>query len=207
MIDSALRPDLLRLLTDSPGEFFESYDLTEEQRDILRNPDNRLLRVLGEALARMNPGAGPTAAAPRPHAVMQAQTLPDMNLALTVVPCAQLEDGQFKGFSYAVWVNPLAEGTDPASLPPPAGATLPGQPLAPLHAVIRLSAVQFADAAGHAQVGLWASLRQDTNVDSAPEPGADESPGVALAAAAVRAASSEERYDRLIDLIRVMRNG
>ena len=54
------------------------------------------------------------------------RTLPDISLALTLVPCAQYENGRVVKVVYAAWVQPLPEGVDPASLPPPAGAALPG---------------------------------------------------------------------------------
>jgi hypothetical protein len=134
-----------------------------------------------------------------------ARTLPDMALALTVVPCARVENGESK-YSYAVWVNPLPEGADPANLAPPAGATLPGQPLAPLHIVIQLSAVEVRDASGQPQVGLSASLRQSSNIIGPPSP-QNAGRAVDAAVAAVRSASKEERYGRLIDLMRALHSG
>jgi hypothetical protein len=70
-----------------------------------------------------------------------------------------------------VWVNPLPQGADPASLPPPLGVVFPGQPLTPLHAVIQVSAVQMQDAAGDPQVGLSASLQQSSNITAPPPTG------------------------------------
>ena len=83
-----------------------------------------------------------------------------------MVPCAVEQT-----YQYAVWVSPLPAGTDPASLPAPPGATLPGTPLAPLHAVIQLSVIEVHGEDGTPQVGLAASLRQSTNL-SAPPPAA-----------------------------------
>jgi hypothetical protein len=101
----------------------------------------------------------------------------------------------------------------------PAGMVLPGQPLAPLYAVFQLSAVQSQDAAGNLQVGVWASLRQSSNVAVPPPPEAAGDPEgspfasrldserVQAAVTAVRGASSDERYGRLVDLMRVLRSG
>jgi hypothetical protein len=222
LITSALKADLGRRLLESPEEVFEDYDLTEEEKDLLRQPDHRLLRLLGAALAheRESSSPGPEAySVPQPHAVVQARTLPDISLALTLVPCAQYENGRLHTFAYAVWVNPLPHGADPASLPPPPGAVFPGQPLAPLHAVIQVSAVQMQDAAGDPQVGLSAGLRQASNMTAPPPPEAAGRPGgspfgsdlrsaeVQAAVAAVRSARNDQRYGRLIDLMHVLRSG
>jgi len=223
LIESALQPDLCRRLRESPDEVVESFDLTEEEKDILRRPDHRLLPLLGAALARQMQSPGPAEEAPAvaaaPPTAIEARTLPDTLMVLTVVPCALRENGQFKGITYAVWVNPLPEGADPARLPPPAGAVLPGQPLAPLYAVIQISAVQSQDAAGNPQLGLWGSFRQSSNVSVPPPPESageiaaspfksplDSAP-VQAAVAAVRKASSGEKYDRLVDLLHVLHTG
>ena len=36
-----------RRLLESPEEVFQEFDLTEEERDLLRRPDHRLLRFVG----------------------------------------------------------------------------------------------------------------------------------------------------------------
>ena len=220
LIDSALDPDLRRRLLESPEEVFPEFDLTEEERDILRLPDHRLLRLLGAALADEVGSSGfkpkVPAAVPQPHAIVQARSLPDVSLALTLIPCAQYENGQLKTFAYAVWVNPLPRGADPASLPQPQGVVFPGQPLTPLHAVIQVSAVQMQDAAGDPHVGLSAALLQSSNIAAPPPPGASGNPGVSpfgsdlgsgevqAAIAGVRNAPSDLRYGRLIDLMHAL---
>jgi hypothetical protein len=219
--------DLCRRLLESPEEVFQNFDLTEDEKDLLRRPDQRMLRLFGVALDQqrelcLSDGSSDmrevSVAVPQPHAVVEARTLPGISLALTLVPCAQYENGQLATFAYAVWVNPLAEGTDP-SLSPPPGAALPGQPLTPLHAVIQVSAVQLTDQDGKPQVGLSASLRRSSNVTAPPPPESAGRPGtppfasdlgsaeVQAAVAAVRSASGEDRYGRLIELIHALRGG
>ena len=223
LIESALQPELRRRLLESPDEAFRDFDLSEEEKEILRRPDHRLLPLLGAALARQMESSDPLGEAPSVSpaapALIEARPLPDTWLALSVVPCAHLEEGRLEGISYVVWANPIPEGGDPATLPPPAGVVFPGQPLAPLYAVIQLSAVQTQDAAGNPQVGLWASLLQSSNVAAPPPPETAgdpkaspfgsrlDSPQVQAAVTAVRGASSEERYNRLVDLMRVLRSG
>ena len=177
--------------------------------------------MLGAALADEVESSGPrpkaTTVAPQPHTIVQAGTLPDISLVLTLVPCAQYENGGLNTFAYAVWVNPLPQGADPATLPPPPGVVFPGQPLTPLHTVIRVSAVQMQDAAGDPQVGLSASLQQSSNITAPPPPEAAGRPGVSpfgsdlrsgevqAAVAAVRGAPSDQRYVRLIELMHALR--
>ncbi len=147
----------------------------------------------------------PTASAP----------LPDMSLVLTVVPCALYENGELRNFAFATWVSPLPEGVDPETLPPPPGTVLPGTPLPPLRAVVRVSAIQLQDAAGNLVVGLSASLLRSTNLFAPPPAAASGDPAaigrglsaadVQAAIAAVRGAPAEARYSKLIDLLRVLR--
>jgi hypothetical protein len=202
LIDSALDPDLRRRLLETPDEVFPQFDLSEEEKDVLRRPDHRLMRYLGAALGQKT-AVAPTAAAPAPHAVIEAAMLPDIAMVLTVVPCAQYENEQLQSISYAVWVNPLPPGADPATLPPPPGASIPGTALTPLHAVIQLNAIQLQDAAGKPQVGLSASFRQSTNM-AAPPVQESQPEAVSAAAEAVKSAAAGERYAKLLDLIHTL---
>jgi hypothetical protein len=223
LIDSALDADLLRKLQESPEEAFQGFALTEEEKDLLRRPDHRLLRLLGAALAheRISSAPVPQAAtnAQQPHAVVDAPALPDLSLVLTLVPCAQYENGRLHKVSYAVWVNPLPAGADPANVPPPQGAAFPGQPLTPLHAVIQVSPLAMQDAVGLPLIGLSAVFRQSTNISAPPPPesagrpdgspfgSALDSEQVKTAIAGVRSAPDGQRYDRLIDLLHALRGG
>jgi len=210
LIASALDGDLRRRLLDTPDDVFPEFDLTEDEKDILRSPDQRLLPLLGAALARQSVSTALSPDTPaeqrQPHAVLDARALPDISLALTLVPCAQYENGRVVKVVYAAWVNPLPEGVDPASLPPPAGAALPGVPLAPLHAVIHVSVVQMQGA-----IGLSAALLQSSNMSAPPPrlPVAGDlcSESVQTAIAAVRGASSQDRRARIVELLRALRGG
>jgi hypothetical protein len=91
---------------------------------------------------------------------------------------------------------------------------LPGKPLPPLRAVVRVSAVQMRDAAGDPLVGLSASLLQSTNFSAPPPPEAAGNPAaigrdlstaeVQSAIAAVRCAPAGGRYGKLVELLRVL---
>ena len=174
LIQSALQPELGRRLADSPYEVFGEFDLTEEQRDVLRKPDDRLLALLGAVLARQSearPGVETSAEEWPTQPAPQGHKLPDPRLALTVIPVALEEGEQLRGLTFAAWVNPLPEGIDPATLPPPEDTVLPGKPLTPLRAVVHVSAHQLPDAGGLPQVGLTASLLQSSNMAAPPAPG------------------------------------
>jgi hypothetical protein len=236
LIASAIDPDVHRRLLECPEETFDAFDIAEEDRELLRHPDRRLLRVLGAALAEENApvsaaasvatmaappavAGAPLAGATRPGAPPGMPTasapLPDMSLVLTLVPCALYDGGELRNFAYAAWVSPLPEGADPEALPPPPGTVLPGKPLPPLRAVVRVSAIQMQDAAGNPLVGLSASLLQSTNMSALPPPEAAGNPAaigrdlsaaeVQSAIAAVRCAPAGARYGKLIELLRVLR--
>jgi hypothetical protein len=220
LIQSALDAGTLRRLRDNPGEVFSEYELSPEEQDILRNPDPRLLALLGRAV-RESATSGdtePAADVPAPQLtpepagapIILPNTLAPTLLALTVVPCVA-EDGTLR---YAVWVNPMAEGTLPATLPLPPAATLPGVPLAPLYAIIELDGLHAPHPDGSSQVALWAHFRQSTNAAVA-HASADENcatgaapEAIAAAAAAVRTAPPAERYGKLAALLQhVKENG
>src|SRR4051812_46900642 len=147
LIATAIDPDVYRRLLESPEATFDEFDVADEDRELLRHPDHRLLRVLGAALAEENapvstaPGVttiaappatagAPLAGARQPGATLGTPTasapLPDMSLVLTLVPCALYDGGELREFAYAAWVSPLPEGADPEALPPPPGTVFPG---------------------------------------------------------------------------------
>ncbi len=220
LIASAIDADVYRRLLESPEATYEEFDLAEEDRELLRHPDHRLLRVLGAALAEeststsSSPAVETTQTSMPPKLSLASAPLPDISLVLTLVPCAIYDGAELRNFAYAAWVNPLAEGADPQALPPPPGTVLPGKPLAPLHAVVRVSAIQMQDAAGKPLVGLSASLLQSTNMLAAPPPETACNPAalapvratdeVQAAIAAVRRAPAENRYGELIKLLRAL---
>jgi hypothetical protein len=230
LIASAINPEVYRRLLESPEATYDEFDLAAEDRELLRHPDHRLLRVLGAALAEedtpvsaaasVTTRAAPPAVAGAPLAgapsgmPTASAPLPDMSLVLTLVPCALYEGEKLHNFAYAAWVSPLPEGADPETLPPPPGTLLPGKPLPPLRAVVRVSALQMQDAAGNPLVGLSASLLRSTNMSAAPPPEAAGNPAaigrdlsaaeVHSAIAAVRCAPAGARYGKLIELLSVL---
>src|ERR1700757_1011759 len=61
LIASAIDPEGYRRLLESPEETFDEFDLADDDRELLRHPDHRLLRVLGAALAEENAPASAAA--------------------------------------------------------------------------------------------------------------------------------------------------
>lgn len=229
LIASAIDAGINRLLLESPEEIFDEFEIQEEDRELLRQPDHRLLRLLGAALAEergTTTAAGVASTAPQPAVSgslsvdappgmsTASASLPDMSLVLTLVPCAIYDGDELRSFAYATWVSPLPQGADPEELPPPPGTVFPGKPLPPLRAVVRVSAIQFQDAGGNPLVGLSASLLQSTNMSAPPLPSAAGNPAVIgrnlsapevqSAIAAVRSAPEDARYGKLIELLRVL---
>jgi hypothetical protein len=110
----------------------------------------------------------------------------------------------------------LTPGVDPASIPPPPGAVFPGQPLTPLHAVIQVSPLQIDDAC-NLKIGLSAVFRQSSNITEPPSPQSAGKPegspfgskldseAVEIAISAVRSAPTGKQYDKLIDLLHILR--
>src|SRR5205085_6316629 len=105
LIASAIDPDVYRRLLEFPEATFDEFDLADEDRELLRHPDHRLLRVLGAALAEENatasaaarvatvatppavagpPLAGGTRAGAPPGMPTASAALPDMSLVLTL---------------------------------------------------------------------------------------------------------------------------
>lgn len=229
LIASAIDPDVHRRFLESPDKTFDEFDIAEEDRELLRHPDHRLLRVLGAALADENtiasaaasvatvivpPVADGSPLAEAPQGRPTAKALPDLSLVLTLVPCSLDDGGEPRKFAYAAWVTPLPEGADPETLPPPAGLVFPGKPLPPLRAVVRVSALEMQDSAGDSVVGLSASLLRSSNLSAQPHPEAAGNPPaigrdhstaqVQAAVAAVRGAPTGARYGKLIELLRVV---
>jgi hypothetical protein len=213
LIATAIDAELRRQLEESPEEAFQGFDLKEEEKDLLRHPDHRLLRLLGAALARERESSafqaqGDSEVSQQPHAVIEGATLPEVSLVLTLVPCAKYEDGRLDKINYAVWVKPLPAGTDPASLQTPPEMVFPGQPLTPLHAVIQVSALRMQDMNGNPLIGLSAVFRKSSNLSAPPPPGSDlDAPEIQAAIAGVRRATTEQKYDRLIDLLHSLHLG
>jgi hypothetical protein len=105
-------------------------------------------------------------------------------------------------------VKALPAGADPASLPLPQDIVFPGQPLTPLHAVIQVSALQMQDMNGNPLIGLSAVFRKSSNISAPPPPGSDlDAPEIQTAIARVRSAATEQRHDRLINLLHSLHRG
>jgi hypothetical protein len=74
--------------------------------------------------------------------------------------------------------------------------------LTPLHAAIQVSALQMQDMNGNPLIGLSAVFRKSSNISAPPSAGSDlDALEVQAAITGVRSAATEQRSDRLIDLL------
>ena len=121
--------------------------------------------------------------------------------------------------TYAAHLDQLPAGTALEDLPDVPQVAAPGQPVQPLGFVVTVQPMVWADTAGNQQItfSVAASLQQNAataHMTGAPATSAPatlspwchdvDSPRVRLAAARVHDCAEHERYDRLLDLIKVM---
>ena len=153
--------------------------------------------------------------------------LAESRIALRLVPYVQQHPEASETASprsqvtvtYAAHLDQLPAGTALEDLPAVPQVAATGQPVQPLGLVVTVQPMVWADAAGNRQVtfSVAARLQQDTapaHMPGAPATSAPatlspwchdvDSPGVRMAAARVHESAEHERYDRLLDLIKVM---
>ncbi len=151
-------------------------------------------------------------------------SLPESRLALRVVPYAQqaaesADESPAVFVNYAGHLDPLPEGLELQDLPEVPTAATDGEQLPPLSVVVGVQPTVWTDDSGNRQITFSVSARlphetalQQTNepaeasagIRLSPWPRDVDSPAVNAAAAQVREASSDERYQRLLELIDVM---
>jgi len=215
LIDCVLDPPLLQRMFDKPLDVFADYDISEEDRDILSSPDERLLGLLGRVVGTTAVGATPETAG-KAHTKETMRSLPESRLALRLVPYLQrapepLEEGQPPIIvSYLGHLDPLPAGVGVEDLPPVPQADVPGHPLAPLALVV--AARPLLSGAGGDSIQVGFSLR--TEMPATPSPSLEggeaslspwshdtTSATVRDAADKVRTAAPEDRHDRLLQLV------
>lgn len=166
-----------------PAAAMAEYELPAAAADALIGGDERVLALLGGASEVPPSPAAEPAADPPPE-------LPPVELVLRLVP--ELVDNGAGGF--AVRYAASLHGSRPP--PPETGA-------APLDLVVRVSAWAEADGAGGLRLAHAASL-DVAGAEPHPSPAPPTGPDVRSAVAAVRAAGREARYDRLVELAKLL---
>ena len=220
-----LEPQLLHRLRDAPQAVFAAYDLSEEERDILSSPDERMLALLGRVhrAAGAAPGAPEAGARGGAEIAAQVRSLAESRLVLRLVPYLQ-RPPQPAGegeppivVSYLGHLDPLPAGASVDELPPVPRPAVPGQALPPLTLIVAVTP-QVAGAGGDS-LEVAFSMRTELSART-PRPDDNRSAGgaadlgpwrhdtgsaaVRAAARRVRSAGPGDRYQRLLELIEVM---
>ncbi len=230
LIRCVLEPELLQELRVSPESVFDSFDLSDRARELLSEPDARLLELLGEAVEQRTDAPSsrregkPEAAKPQPAAALEepagVMSLPESRLALRLVPYVQqaaASTGEAPEIvvNYAGHLDPLPGDADLEDLPQVPEAVTDGQQLPPVSIVVSVQPTAWTDDTGNQQMTFSVSARlpQDgvdadsgnrTEVRLSPWRHDVDSPDVRAAAERVRNAQADDRYHRLRELIDVM---
>ena len=221
LIKSVLDTGFRELALSYPDRAFEGFDLSTDEKDILRSGDERVLGLLGRVLQYSWP-VQPATSNQKPLAestTPSTQTLPEVALRLRFVPYAAESPDARLQFNYEASLHPWTDdpatedrsvddstaaanaafdmmirivptvislaGTEPkvayaATIQSPGSGTGPGPPLEP----------------GGSYAGTTPASRYHGNSLAARE-----------AAAAVGQAEPNQRYARIFDLIRALRQG
>jgi hypothetical protein len=210
MGDDALRQFLEKVVLDDtfrelassdPDRAFEGFDLTDWHREVLRRQDHEVLALLGEVL-RDEKGSLPQRVETGPTSEPTG-TVPDLDEAQLVVhlrPYAHQDEQGAIQLTYAASIHQW-----------PAPAAEPGM----VSFLLRVMPQAALAAGGQLHISYAAMIQP------APRPGEDPPPPgppvpqsssgplavpseVVNATDAVRAASPEDRYQRLLDLIEAL---
>ena len=221
LIRAALDVDFRRQILSDPEATFAEYALSDEQREILRSADERMHDLLGAAvragLSSQNESRSSesTAAAeenPKGEPPPVDSEAGDARLLLQVVPDVRQEEGGVR-IAYTASLHALPEGTDPESVPIPDEAAQ-GSGLPPLRMVVQVTPTIHTGDDRQTRIAFSASLKTLFDSD-APRARSGDSPwnhqtesrAARQAAEAVRAASPEDRFDRLLALAQALEIG
>ncbi|MBN2562713.1 MAG: hypothetical protein JXQ75_17445 [Phycisphaerae bacterium] len=227
LIRAVLDEPFRELALADPQRAFVGYDLSEEEQEILRSRDGRLLGLLGKAVAYAkalveHPAKGDLSEATE----SSLPSLPEVNLLLRLDPRATQRPGSALDVAYAATLAPWPGGdherktTDAENgeqteqhsndTPPKIAWIIRITPTVvdsletglkvAYHASIRPFAVgadgKQPSAKGPTQASATSPWRHDV-----------ESSAAKAAAQAVRASDAGRRYEKLLELIRVLQAG
>jgi hypothetical protein len=221
VLDEAFR----ELAIANPQRAFEGYELSEEEKDILRSRDHRLLGLLGEAVAHKEALAeqplqkehfdptGPT-----------LPSLPEVKLLLRLAPHVPQSPGSEPKVTYAASLHPWP-CDDELKTGPDADEQAKGQTGAAVGEVgwiIRIVPNVVESREAGLTVAYSASIHpmmtdSDQTPPSAREPTEElasppwnhhvESSAAKTAVRAVQAADPGERYGKLLELVHALQTG
>jgi hypothetical protein len=222
VLDEAFR----ELALADPQRAFEGYDLSEEEQEILRSRDDRLLGLLGEAAAYgqalvEHPAEDESAKA----AESSLPTLPEVKLLLQLVPHSAQQPDSPSNIAYAASLHPWPGDHNSKTADAESGerTDIHNDPALPGIAwIIRITptvldaqedGLKVAYAASIHPLGVGAEQQQQ------PTEGATralagsvwnhqvESSAAKAAARAVRASDASQRYEKLLELIQALQTG
>jgi hypothetical protein len=221
VLDEAFR----KLALAHPQRAFEGYDLTDEQKEILRRRDHRLLGLLGDAVAPEKAGVQQTL--DKEEADVDAPAppdLPEVKLLLRLVPQASSSPDSGPDISYAVSLHAWPGDDDRTTGSDTANRTETGVggDVGEVSWLIRIAPTVVESQAAGLRVAYFASIHPlmtdpDRTRRSARErTGELASPpwnhhvgssAAKTAARAVHAADPSQRYHKLLDLVHALQTG
>jgi len=221
VLDEAFRD----LALSNPQRAFEGFDLTDEEKEILRGRDHRVLGLLGDAVRPQEPVAEPPLEKAPPTPVAPTlPSLPEVKLLLRLVPQAVPSPGSEPKVSYAASLHPWPADDKPEGGPNSAAPTENGAEAAAAEVrwLIRIAPEVVESRDTGLAVAYSASIHPVTaEIDETgpadraapPEAGGSpwnhhlDSPAARAAAKAVQSADPSQRYAKLLELVHALQTG
>ena len=211
------------LALSNPQRAFEGFDLTEEEKEILRGRDHRVLGLLGDAVRLQEPVAEPTLEKAPPTPVAPTLPgLPEVKFLLRLIPQAVPSPGSDPKVSYAASLHPWPADDEPKGGSNSAAPTENGAEAAEVRWLIRIAPEVVESRDTGLAVAYSASIHPVTaEVDetgpadrAAPPEAAGspwnhhlDSPAARAAAKAVQSADPSQRYAKLLELVNALQTG
>ena len=221
VLDEAFRD----LALSNPQSAFEGFDLTEQEKEILRSRDHRVLGLLGDAVRQQEPVAETPLEKTPPTPVAPAlPSLPEVKLLLRLIPQAVPSPGPDPKVSYAASLHPWPTDNEPEGGPNSAAPTDNGTETAAaeIRWLIRIAPEVVESRDTGLAVAYSASIHPVTAESDETGPAYRESPPKATdspwnhhldspaartAAKAVLAADPSQRYAKLLELAHALQTG
>ena len=226
LIRTVLDETFRELAATDPQRAFEGYDLNDEERDILRARDGRLLGLLGHAVERDAAPEKDAALKVESHAASQPlPTLPEVKLVLRLTPFVAQGPESDPRVSYEASLESW-RGTheSDANDPQPEDESEPARPSPPAEVkwLVRIAPTVVGPQEGGMMVSYAASIHPlaagvDEPAPPTPVPTPTpvsppwnhhvDSSAAKAAARAVLASDPNRRYEKLLDLIQALQTG
>ena len=222
LIQTVLDEAFRELAMADPQRAFEGYDLSEEEQEILRSRDSRLLGLLGKAAGRGEVLVEhPAEEGPAQTAASGLPSLPEVKLLLRLAPHAPKPPESTSEFAYAASLHPWPGDQGPEKASAESGRRSKEHD-AELAWIIRITPTVVEAQETGLKVAYSASIHPfavgtDEKQPSAHEPSQApprppwnhhvESSAAKAAARAVRESDASQRYERLLELIHALQTG